>query len=52
MIDPDYKIDERTVNYQEPQTNVSWLCQQPEYKITGAALSNAFMADWRKAKKK
>lgn len=52
MIDPNYKIDARKLNYQEPKTNVEWLVQQPAYKIDGYALANAVMSDWREAKKK
>ncbi len=51
-IDHNYKIDIRHFEYQEPKTNVSWLVQQPEYKINGHTLANAVMADWREARKK
>lgn len=50
-IDPTYRTDTRQLDYHEPKTNVSWLVQQPEYKINGQSLANAFMADWREARR-
>jgi hypothetical protein len=49
MIDPGYKIDRRTLRYQEPKTNVARLVQLPLASITGEALVNAYMADFRRA---
>lgn len=49
MVDPNYKIDRRGLRYQEPKTNVARLVQSPLLSITGEALCNAYMADFRRA---
>lgn len=50
-VDPDYKIDERRIDYLPYQSEVARLIQMPESQITANAITNAYMADWRKSRK-
>jgi hypothetical protein len=37
--------------YVEPRTSVARLVQQPLYTIDGLKLADAYMADWRRARR-
>jgi len=46
-IDPNYKIDKRRLQYKPPASAVAELVQRPLASITGLALSDAYMRDFR-----
>jgi hypothetical protein len=52
MVDENYKIDIRPLNYTPPKTSVAHLVQQPSYLIDGYSLADAYMRDARAARKK
>lgn len=51
MIDPSYRVDEREVRYQPPQTHMAEVLQRPLYMITAEAVTAAYIKDWRSSRK-
>jgi hypothetical protein len=49
VIDKNYVIDTRRLEYREPTSGVARLVQRPLHDINGYSLADAYMRDFRKA---
>jgi hypothetical protein len=51
MIDSSYKEDTRQIRYTPPSSAVAAFMQLPGYRMTYEAAADAYMKDWRAARR-